>query len=127
MYMNLNASVRARRRLAMAAWLTGLSVALVLAAGAFSCSTSPQGAGQDPPIDDPDAFWVNATVEFTPLEGGCWTLAVEDKTYEPINLAQEFREDGLQVRAALKPRVDMATICQVGQIVEVLSIRSRSG
>ncbi len=118
--MRMNVSISAR-----AAWLACLSAALVLATAGFSCSTGPQGPGQDPPIDDPDAFWVNATVQFTPLEGGCWTLAVEEKTYEPINLTEEFREDGLQVRAALKPRVDMASVCQVGQIVEVLSIRRR--
>ncbi len=112
---------RTRRQLAVAAWLAGLSVALVLVTTAFSCSTNPQ----DPVIDDPGAFWVDATVAFTPIEGGCWMLTVDDTTYEPINLEQEFRVDGLQVRAALKPRADLASFCMVGQIVEVLSIRRR--
>lgn len=108
-------------------WFAALSVALALATMAFSCSTNPQGPGMDPQIDDPDAFWVDATVTFMNLEGGCWTLAADDKTYEPINLTAEFREDGLPVRAALKPRTDVATTCMVGEIVEVLSIRRADG
>ncbi|MHC4709167.1 MAG: hypothetical protein ACYTA3_01730 [Planctomycetota bacterium] len=106
-------------------WLTGMAVALVFATAPFSCSTTGQGPGQDPPIDDPDAFWVNATVEFTPVEGGCWRLTTDETSYEPVSLDQEFQEDGLPVRAALKPRPDLASICMVGQIVEVLSIRKR--
>jgi hypothetical protein len=125
MHVNVSIPGPTRRRLALATRLAGLSVALVLATSAFSCSTNAQDPGQDPPVDDPDAFWVNATVEFTPVEGGCWRLTTDETNYEPVSLDQEFQEDGLPVRAALKARPDLASICQVGQIVEVLSIRKR--
>jgi hypothetical protein len=69
-----------------------MAVALVFATAPFSCSTTGQGPGQDPPIDDPDAFWVNATVEFTPVEGGCWRLTTDETSYEPVSLDQEFQE-----------------------------------
>jgi hypothetical protein len=125
MHLNVSIPGPTHRRVVVAAWLAALSVALVFATAAFSCSTGPQGPGQDPPIDDPDAFWVNATVEFTPVEGGCWRLTTDGTNYEPVSLDQEFQENGLLVRAALKLRPDLASICQVGQIVEVLSIRRR--
>jgi len=125
MQMNASKPDPTRRRLAAAVSLTGLCLALALATTAFSCSTNPQGPGMDPRIDDPEAFWVNATVQFTPIEGGCWTLVVDDKTYEPINLEEDYREDGLAVRVALKPRPDMMSVCMIGELVEVLSIRRR--
>ncbi len=123
--MHSNASIAGPARpLVAAAGLTALWMAVALATSAFSCSTGPN---QDPEIDDPDAFWVDATVGFTPVEGGCWKLVVDDTSYEPIGLDEEFREDGLAVRAALKARPDLASICMVGQLVEVLSIRVREG
>jgi inhibitor of cysteine peptidase len=74
----------------------------------------------------PDAFRVDGHVRFVNVEGGCWVIDAADGTrYEPVNLPEAFRSDGLPVRAALKPRPDLASICMVGEIVELLSIRRR--
>jgi hypothetical protein len=45
--------------------------------------------------------------------------------YLPLNLPEEFQRDGLRVRAELLRRDDYGSTCQVGPVVEVLSIRRR--
>ncbi len=74
----------------------------------------------------PGSFRVDGTVHFIPVEGGCWALRVNDAVqYEPLGLPAAFRVDGLQVRALLKLRDDLASICMVGRIAEVLDIERR--
>ncbi len=89
------------------------SVFCICIAAAFACSNP-----YDPVISDPDAFFIDATVEFLQLEGGCWALRVEDDTrYQPIGLEEAFRVDGLDVRAAVKLRPDVGSFCMIGQPV----------
>ena len=65
-------------------------------------------------------------VRFLNLEGGCWTLTREEHVYyQPINLPDEFKQDGLRVRVDFTERPDMASICMVGPIVEIRSIEAR--
>jgi hypothetical protein len=45
--------------------------------------------------------------------------------YEPLHLAEEFRQDGLKVTFVARPRPEMASVCMVGRIVEIISIRRR--
>ncbi|KPJ61703.1 MAG: hypothetical protein AMJ46_00285 [Latescibacteria bacterium DG_63] len=67
---------------------------------------------------------MEGTVQFLDIEGGCWRIAGNDGVnYEPINLPEEFKEDGLAVRFKVKYRDDLVSICMVGRIVELLSIR----
>ena len=95
------------------------TIAFVMALAA--CSTP-----EDPMIMDPEAFVTNATVEFLSLEGGCWALRLDERTrYQPINLQERYRIDGLAVRAAVKFRRDMGSYCMIGEMVEILWIRER--
>jgi hypothetical protein len=45
--------------------------------------------------------------------------------YLPLNLPDQFRQDGLAVRAELQRRDDHGSYCMVGPVVEILSIRER--
>lgn len=75
---------------------------------------------------EPDLTQVVATVEFLNVEGGCWSLLASDGVrYEPVDLGEEFREDGLQVTATVRPLAEVASVCQIGKIVEIESIRRR--
>lgn len=50
-------------------------------------------------------------VRFIDLEGGFyWIITDSNKSYYPINLDQEFQEDGLIVWFEAKIRKDIATI-----------------
>jgi len=99
--------------------LRSLIYPLVIASAAIGCSGTPTQ-----PFDASRAG-VNASVRFVDLEGGCWTIAVHDTHYEPLNLPAAFKRDGLPVRVAFRQRDDYGSVCQVGQIVEILSIQPR--
>lgn len=92
-------------------------LAIAFLALAFGCTPVTVPADPLAPVD--------ATVEFLQLEGGCWSIKTADDVFQPINLAPEFRQDGLRVRVSMRRRNDMASVCMIGPLVEVLSIRTR--
>lgn len=71
-----------------------------------------------------DAPALEGTVRFVDVEGGCWTIESGSTTYEPVDLANEFRVDGLTVAFDVEPLDDQASICMVGEIVELTSIEA---
>ena len=73
-------------------------------------------------LSGPETFTETGTVERLQLEGGCWSLQTEAERYEPTNLPPEFEEDGLRVRFEAEVRTDLASICQIGPIVELHDI-----
>lgn len=77
-------------------------------------------------ITGPD-FETDGIVRFVDVEGGCWVIDAGEATLEPINLTEDFRSDGLRVSFVAEQRNDLASICQVGQLVELSSIRVRDG
>ncbi|MBD3426640.1 MAG: hypothetical protein GF409_05370 [Candidatus Omnitrophica bacterium] len=57
------------------------------------------------------------------LEGGFWGIKTDDgRKFDPLNLPDEFKKDGLRVNVRLKPRDEMAGFHMWGQVVEVLRI-----
>jgi hypothetical protein len=64
----------------------------------------------------------NGVVTFVAVEGGCWTIDAGAERYEPINLDEAFQVDGLAVVFEANDRPDLASICQVGRLVEITSI-----
>jgi hypothetical protein len=67
------------------------------------------------------------TVRFVDIEGGCWVIETADETYEPINLPTELRQDGLGVSFQANERGDLASICMVGPMIELLRIQPNEG
>ena len=60
------------------------------------------------------------------LEGGFFAIRGDDSvTYNPTNLPAEFQQDGLAVEADARRRDDMASIHQVGPLVQLERIRRR--
>ncbi|HEX9828845.1 MAG TPA: hypothetical protein VGB10_01425 [Bacteroidota bacterium] len=72
---------------------------------------------------------INGTVVYMTIEGGFWAItAISDEqniTYEPLNLPEEFRKEGLSVFVEATVRKDMASFRMVGPIIEIRSIRER--
>lgn len=63
------------------------------------------------------------TVSHVAVEGGCWVIEDADGTrYEPLVLGSAYKVEGTRVRATLRPRPEMASVCQTGQIVEIVEI-----
>jgi hypothetical protein len=73
--------------------------------------------------DDDKTFAIVGTVKFSQVEGGCWfVLATDDTRYEPLNMPEELREDGLDVKLIVRPRDDAVSICMVGRLVEIVRV-----
>ena len=72
-------------------------------------------------------FGIGATVHFSTIEGGCWSLVTSagHKVYEPIDLPASFRVDGLAVRVVLRDAPNWASICMIGPLVHVEDISAQ--
>jgi hypothetical protein len=92
--------------------LTGtLVVAVIIALP--SCTT-----------ENDDAVKVTGTIVFLSFEGGFYGIKGDDgKNYDPTNLPQEFRSDGLRVRFAAKELPGRASVHMWGTIVEIVTIQ----
>jgi hypothetical protein len=125
--------------------MTRLGVTLIAITMFVSCAPKNEaqnGAGEEarddtgevaPSEDAPPAtpspttptgeFSVDGTVLKLPIETGCWVIrTLEGTEYEPTNLSDEYRNEGVRVRARLRARADMASTCNVGTIVEIVSV-----
>ncbi|HEU4700579.1 MAG TPA: hypothetical protein VFS40_15450 [Gemmatimonadales bacterium] len=67
---------------------------------------------------------ITGAVHHFEVEGGFWAIRGDDgTTYDPTNgLAAEFRQEGLRVRARVRPQDDMMSTHQVGRLVEIVEI-----
>jgi hypothetical protein len=58
------------------------------------------------------------------LEGGVWVIREADGTrYNPTNLPETYRTEGMRVEADVIPRDDAPSIAMVGPIVDIVRIR----
>lgn len=73
-----------------------------------------------------DELKVDGIIRYHELEGGFYAIqSKEGETYNPINLPETFRQDGLPVSVRLRLRDDLLGIHQAGPIVEIIEIRRR--
>ena len=69
---------------------------------------------------------LSGTVRHMDLEGGLYVIRDADGTnYNPTNLPEAFRMDGLAVEAAAQARDDLMSIGMVGPMVDIVRIRER--
>jgi hypothetical protein len=97
-------------------------------------AAAPDRAGGDSTAVSPPApaapdsvVVVTGVVRHFDLEGGFFAIRGDDGvTYDPSNLSEEFRRDGLRVRARARLRPDMGGIHMVGPIVDIIEIERDS-
>lgn len=69
---------------------------------------------------------ITGEVQHVSLEGGAWIIHGSDSTrYEPLNLADEYKEEGLKVHVVAQKQPDKMSFLQVGPIIEISSIEKR--
>lgn len=73
----------------------------------------------------PEGFTEVGTVRFLAIEGGCWSVETASERYEPVDLPERFRQDGLRVRFEAEVRDDLASVCQIGPLIELREIELR--
>ncbi len=87
----------------------------------LSCNT--KAGGEDVGKDQEDIVSATGTVRFIDLEGGFYGIICDDgKKYDPMNLDQQFRADGLRIRFEANIRKDVASFHMWGTIVEITNI-----
>ncbi len=94
----------------------GLSIALLLCLTlSCACHKLPPGAVQG-----------TGTVKLLGFEGGFYGIVGDDgNNYDPLNLSDEFKKDGLKVKFIIKPAENQVGFHMWGQIVEIISIKKR--
>ncbi len=94
----------------------------VIAVAVTACS-SPVRPGPTGVIRNGDIVSGTGTIRFYSLEGGFFAIRGDDQvTYDPLNLQDDFKRDGLRVRFRARIRSDMGGVHMVGPIVELLEI-----
>ncbi len=64
-----------------------------------------------------------STIKFIDLEGGFYAIVTnDDMRYDPVNLPDEFKVDGLRVRFEGKLRDDMYSFHMWGKLIEIIKI-----
>lgn len=103
---------------------------LCLAAGIF-LTGGMAGLSQEerpaipPAKEKPDqaAFTIVGTIRHLDIEGGGWVIREDGgKSYQPQNLSDEFKKDGLRVRAKVQRVKDAVGILQAGEIVRIIQM-----
>jgi hypothetical protein len=63
------------------------------------------------------------TVQYINLEGGFYGIIDEDgNKYDPVNLPDEFKQDGLRVKFSAKILKDQMSIHMWGTLIEITEI-----
>jgi|GEM_PF-2547452 len=70
-----------------------------------------------------DRMAISGTIVFRNLEGGFFVIEGDDgRIYDPVNLEDAFKRDGLKVKVVAKLKPDMGSIHMVGDIIEIVTI-----
>ena len=86
---------------------------------------------EPPSIEIPTApaagtFEIRGTVAFKNIEGGFFAIDSDDgRKYDPINLPESFRKDGLKVKVTARRRTDAMSLHMYGAIIEVVNIAAQ--
>jgi len=69
---------------------------------------------------------ITGTVVYYTLEGGFYAVVEKSsKVYEPTYLPERFEVDGLEVYVEAKLRTDLGTRRQVGEVIQIKSIKQK--
>lgn len=124
-----NLSVSIRHPLALAAVLLLLVGATVGcndedgSGGGSSNAGAGSGAAPTPTPGDPELITKTGTVRHLDLEGGFWGIVADDSTrYDPGELDERFRQDGMRVRFDARRNEGQMSIRQWGTLVTIVRI-----
>ena len=74
--------------------------------------------------DSGESIRITGTVHRLEVEGGIWVIReAQGAQYNPTNLPDAFKKEGMAVEAEARRRDDMASIGMVGPIIELRRIR----
>ena len=78
-----------------------------------------------PTTPNSEALEIQGTVVYKDLEGGFFAIDGDDgQKYNPVNLAESFRKDGLKVKVTARPDADAMTVHMYGTVIEIVEIQA---
>jgi len=73
-----------------------------------------------------DAIEIVGTVRYKDLEGGFYAIDAGDgNRYDPINLPESYKKDGLHVRVTARIKADAMSLRMYGTPIEIIDIATR--
>ena len=73
-----------------------------------------------------DTFEIVGNITYKNIEGGFFAIDGDDGSkYDPINLPESFRKDGLKVKVTARLKKDSMSIRMYGTIIEVVNIAAQ--
>jgi hypothetical protein len=79
-----------------------------------------------PPTAPADSFEIVGTVVHKTIEGGFYAIDADNgRRYDPINLPESFRKDGLRVKVTARRRRDAMSFHMYGAIIEIVNIAAQ--
>ena len=77
-------------------------------------------------IPDSDTFEIRGTIVHKNMEGGFYASEADDgRRYNPVNLSESFRKDGLKVKVAARLKRDTMGIHMYGPPIVVVEIAEK--
>lgn len=68
---------------------------------------------------------IEGKVTYVNIEGGFWAIEDGEETYEPVNLSEDFKQEGLKVTVHADIEKDKVSFRMVGPIIKITSISER--
>ena len=88
--------------------------------------------GKEPPSSSigrerpSDVFQIVGTVTYQPIEGGFYAIDGDDgRKYDPLNLPEAFKEDGLKVKGLARLKKDVVGFHMYGEIIEIMDLEKQ--
>jgi hypothetical protein len=73
-----------------------------------------------------DLFEILGNVTYKRIEGGFYAIDGDDgRKYDPINLPESFKKDGLKVKVTARLKKDAMSFHMYGAIIEVVNIEAQ--
>ena len=101
--------------------LTTLSCLFMLGGCSESVKSTAAPSGESDRVASA-VFQIEGTVVYKELEGGFFAIDSDDgKKYNPVNLSEAFRKDGLKVNVSAQPYEGMSAQ-MYGTLIEIVDI-----
>ena len=72
-----------------------------------------------------DGLIITGTVKFVEIEGGFYGILGDDgEKYNPVNLAPDYRVDGMRVKAGISIQKDAVSIQMWGTLIRINQIQA---
>jgi hypothetical protein len=73
-----------------------------------------------------DLFEIVGTVTYQQMEGGFYAIDGDDgRKYDPVNLPEAFKKDGLKVKGTARRKKDVVGIHMYGEIIEIVDLEKQ--